>query len=202
MTIKVKNQLQSSLSFLLGFIFVTAGIEKFTGLPDIIGPHYLIGELAKHNLKLFGQLIAFSQLFIGFLLLTNRFRTLGAIMLFPLLMNILVITISLKWSGTPFIVAFLLLLNIILLLLDFNKFKFLFSNVEYKELEEIKIKRSESYKDYYFLILLLIIYTGAFFGWSEKGEWFAKAGFHITLISLFVFNILKFNKRRKSKVLD
>lgn len=52
-----------------------------------------------------------------------------------------------------------------LLLLDFHKLKFTFSNIKYKQFEEIKIKRSESLNDYY-----LIIYIGAKFGCGQKKE--------------------------------
>ena len=36
-------------------------------------------------------------------------------MMLPLIGNILVVTISLEWRGTPFVLAFLMLLNLILL---------------------------------------------------------------------------------------
>ena len=107
---KYIEQVGALLAFFLGLIFMMAGIEKLTGLPDIIGPDYLIEELGKYNLRFFGQFIAYSQLVIGFLLINNRFRLLGSIMLFPMLLNILVVTISLEWRGTPFVVAFLLLI--------------------------------------------------------------------------------------------
>lgn len=51
--------------------------------------------------------MAWSQV-LGALLLSQRFATLGAVMLVPMLANILVITISLQWRGTPYVNAVLL----------------------------------------------------------------------------------------------
>ena len=76
----INARIASTIAFILGLIFIKAGMEKLTGIPDIIGPQYLIKDLAEHNLELFGKFIAYSQVIIGFLLITNRFRTIGAIM--------------------------------------------------------------------------------------------------------------------------
>lgn len=184
-----KSKIQSALSFFLGLIFTMAGIEKLTGLPDIIGPHYLIEELAKHDLGLYGSFIAYAQLFVGFLLLTNRFRTLGAIMLLPILGNILVITISLNWQGTPYIVACLILLNLIILLLDYHKLKFILSETEAAELNQFKVIRKNKVRDLYYLLPLMIILTGTLFGWSETGKLITRIGFGMALLSLLAFNI-------------
>ncbi|MEL6560248.1 MAG: hypothetical protein AAFQ94_18815 [Bacteroidota bacterium] len=194
-----KNKIQSALSFFLGLIFTMAGIEKLTGLPDIIGPHYLIEELAKHDLGLYGSFIAYAQLIVGFLLLTNRFRTLGAMMLLPILGNILVITISLNWQGTPYIVAFLILLNLFILLLDYHKLKFIFSETDSTELNQLKVTRKNKTRDLYYLLPLLIILTGSLFGWSETGKLITKIGFGVALLSLLAFNIAgRFRKVKKA----
>ena len=69
--------------------------------PGIIGPVWLETELSKYGLDVYARFIAFSQIITGLLLLTQRFATLGAIMLLPMLLNIWMVTISLQWSGTP-----------------------------------------------------------------------------------------------------
>jgi hypothetical protein len=65
--------------------------------------------------------VAYSQVTIGFLLLSKRFATIGAVMLVPLISNILVVTISLGWRGTPYANSFLLFLNLVLLWSDREK---------------------------------------------------------------------------------
>jgi hypothetical protein len=112
----------------LGFVFFGAGMSKlFSGhqFPGLIGPVWLAEKLAEYGLEMYGEFIAWSQAVVGFMLLTQRFATLGAIMLIPMIANILMITISLEWRGTPYVVAFFLFLNMLLLLADFHKLKFL-----------------------------------------------------------------------------
>src|SRR6187549_2752832 len=91
----------------LGLIFFSAGLGKLThGLtPGLIGPIWLEERLAAYGLALWARFVAWSQLGIGALLLSQRFATLGAVMLVPMLANILVITISLQWRGTPYVNA-------------------------------------------------------------------------------------------------
>lgn len=110
-----------AIRIFLGLIFFTAGMAKlFAGhqFPGLIGPVWLEEELAKYGLGLYARFIAYSQVAIGFLLLTRRFATVGAIMLVPLIANILVVTVSLQWRGTPFVNAALLGMNLWLLWAD------------------------------------------------------------------------------------
>ncbi len=86
--------------------------HKFFGW---IGPVWLIDELRPYGLGLYGQFIALSQIIIGYCLVTTRYKLIGGIMMMPLIGNILMVTISLEWQGTPFVLAFLMLLNLILL---------------------------------------------------------------------------------------
>lgn len=192
-----KNTLVSGISFFLGLIFLSAGIEKLTGLPDIIGPHYLVEKLAEHGLGLYGQFISYSQIIVGFLLIHNRFRLLGSIMLFPLLLNILMVTISLKWNGTPYVVAFLLLLNVVLLLVDFHKLKFLLTDAAIPELPAIQIKRSNIKLDIYYGCLLLLILIGGHFGWTDTGKLFARTGVFLILVSMLSLRVYSFVQRKR-----
>lgn len=102
----------------LGFTFWGAGMAKlfyehqFFGW---IGPVWLIEELEPYGLGFYGKFIALSQICIGYLLVTTRYKLLGSIMMIPLIGNILIVTISLDWTGTPFVLTFLLLLDLIIL---------------------------------------------------------------------------------------
>jgi uncharacterized membrane protein YphA (DoxX/SURF4 family) len=104
----------------LGLIFFSSGLAKLThGLtPGLIGPVWLEERLAQYGLGLWAQFVACSQVLIGALLLSRRFATLGAVMLVPMLANILVVTISLQWRGTPYVNAVLLAMNLFLLWAD------------------------------------------------------------------------------------
>jgi hypothetical protein len=133
------------------------------------------------------------------LLITNRFRTIGAIMLLPMLLNILVVTIALKWTGTPYIIGGFLFFNVLLLLLDFNRIKFVLSDLNHKELKQIKIRRVNFNLDVYYFLLLVLIYIGAGYGWTKTGERFAYSGFLLILLSILTLNIYHFIKNRRIK---
>lgn len=108
-------------SLFLGLVFFTAGMAKLYAehqFPGLIGPVWLEERLAEYDLGTFARFIAFCQVIIGFTLLTLRYITLGAVMLFPMLLNILVVTISLHWQGTPYVLAVFLLINVYLLFHD------------------------------------------------------------------------------------
>jgi uncharacterized membrane protein YphA (DoxX/SURF4 family) len=109
----------------LGIIFFSSGLAKLThGLtPGVIGPVWLEERLAQYGLSMWAQFVAWSQVLIGALLLSQRFATLGAVMLVPMLTNILVVTISLQWRGTPYVNAVLLAMNLFLLWADRERLK-------------------------------------------------------------------------------
>lgn len=129
---------------LLGFIIFTAGMGKITYgdyFPLTMFPMSLERMLAPHGLALLGLFVAWSQVIIGLLLLSQRFATIGAIMCVPLIGNILVVTISLGFKGTPYLNTFLLCLNIFLLAADYHKIKFLFMDDIFAA-REIPLRRS------------------------------------------------------------
>lgn len=113
--------MKNPVSIFLGFVFFGAGMaklyyqHKYIGL---IGPVWLEDELKAYNLGFYARFIAYSQVIIGYLLLTVRFRTLGAIMILPMILNILMVTISLNWKGTPYVVSVFLMMAIYLLWTD------------------------------------------------------------------------------------
>ena len=81
--------------------------------------------LAEHSLEIFAQFIGVAQLLTGLLLLTGRFALLGAVLLVPMWLNIIFLTWSQHWTGTPFLVTGFLVLNIGLLLHDYGRLKWL-----------------------------------------------------------------------------
>lgn len=110
------------LRWFLGLLFLISGLAKLVpGFPNTMGPVDLEHTLAPHGLALYARFIAVSEVGIGLLLLTRRFATLGAMMLVPMLANIIVITYALEWRGTPYLVAVFLLLALVLLAYDWPK---------------------------------------------------------------------------------
>lgn len=111
---RMNNTLTALVSGFLGFTLWGAGMVKlYAGHQFIgwIGPPWLVEQLEKYDLGLFAQFIAIAQIIIGFMLLTTRFKLLGGIMLIPMLLNILMVTISQNWTGTPYVISVLLGMN-------------------------------------------------------------------------------------------
>ena len=102
----------------LGITFFGSGMAKlYTDHAYFgwIGPVWLEERLAPHGLGLYARFVAFSQIVIGYLIFTYRFRVLGAVMAIPLIANILMVTVSLQWRGTPQVIAVLLLMDLYLI---------------------------------------------------------------------------------------
>jgi len=136
--------IRAGLAIFLGLIFFSSGMAKLFYLhkfPGLIGPVWLEDVLSKHNLGLFARFIAYSQVSMGFLLLTFRFRTIGAIMLLPMLLNIFLITVSQNWVGTPYLIAIFLVLNLWLLWFDHKKLLPLITGIPI-DFERDKIRKS------------------------------------------------------------
>lgn len=127
----------------LGLIFFTSGMGKLTygNYPGLIGPVQLEEWLAPYGLGFWVKFVAWSQVGVGLLLLSQRFATIGAIMLLPMLANIFIVTVSLQWQGTPYVNGFLLGLNVFLLAADYHKIKFLFSD-DVEMLHRTPVRRS------------------------------------------------------------
>ncbi|QHS56094.1 DoxX family protein [Mucilaginibacter sp. 14171R-50] len=111
----------------LGYIFLSSGLCKLTNghFGQIIGPPLFEAMLAKYGLALFARVVATLQVVCGILLLSQRFSTIGAIMLVPMNLSIFAVTISLNWQGTPYVNGFFTLLNVLLLIYDWHKLKIL-----------------------------------------------------------------------------
>jgi hypothetical protein len=148
----------------LGFIFFTAGMGKLTHghyFPLTMFPMSLAKILAPHGLSLWGEFVAWSQVLIGFLLMSQRFATIGAIMSLPLILNIFVITVSLGFMGTPYLNGFLIFLNLFLLAADYHKLKFLFME-DVSEFRHIPLRRNFWQVDLvWFAGLILCLAAGA-----------------------------------------
>ena len=87
------------------------------------------------------QFIGWAQLLAGFLLMTQRYAKLGALVNFPILLNVFVITISMDFGGTPLITGLMLAANLMLLIWHWGELKSLINlpyTPESKDQEENK----------------------------------------------------------------
>ncbi len=152
-----------STRIFLGYIFFSAGMAKLLHgqFPGVMGPVWLEERLAEYGLGLFARFIAYSQVVVGLLVLSQRFATVGAIMLFPMIVTTLMVTISLEWVGTPYVLGFFLLLNAILLIADYHKLKFLLTDKP-ELLKSIPLERKSLQSDLIWGIGILLIVSSIF----------------------------------------
>jgi uncharacterized membrane protein YphA (DoxX/SURF4 family) len=110
----------------LALAFVPTGMvkvmgERFTvlGLDSPVG---LFFE-AMYQSGIYWHFIGWAQVVAGILLLIPRTTTLGAVLFFPIVLNIFVITVGVGFKGTPFITGPMLLASLFLLCWDYDRLK-------------------------------------------------------------------------------
>jgi hypothetical protein len=119
--------------FLIGSAFVIAafGMKKVTGsshdLSQTPVPTNKIGLLfyALANTGFYWKFIGYAQVVAGLLLMTQKLARLGAVIFFPIVLNIFVITVSLQFMGTPIITGLMLLATVYLLLWDLKVLQYI-----------------------------------------------------------------------------
>ena len=171
------------IRILLGFIFFTAGMGKLTEghyFPLTMFPMSLSKILAPYGLGLWGEFVAWSQVLIGFLLMSQRFATVGAVMCLPLITNIFVVTVSLGFVGTPYLNGFLILLNLFLLAADYHKLKFLFLE-DTAEFRHIPLRRNFWQVDAAWLVGLVLCLAAASFHNANRAATFVLSFAGITV---------------------
>ena len=124
--------------YLLGSAFVFASIVKIGGgrfttesgeLEPINSSWHLFETLYASGL--YWKFLGIGQLLAGFLLMTQRFAKLGAVIFFPIILNIFIITLSYYFAYTPVITGLMLCANLLLFAWDWNEYK-IFFNLRYE----------------------------------------------------------------------
>lgn len=120
------------LRYLIGGAFTYSSVVKIMGQrftstsgenDPINTPFHFFETL--YQTGLYWQFLGWGQLIAAFLLMTQRFAKLGALIFFPIILNIFVITISINFSYTFIITGFMLLANSFLLIWHIDELKFL-----------------------------------------------------------------------------
>ena len=144
---------------------------------------------------LYWQFIGWAQLLAGFLLMTQRYAKLGALVNFPILLNVFVITISMEFGGTPVITGLMLLANLLLIVWHWGELKSLVNlphQAESKDQEENK-------PIWAITGLLLFLFTAGYrvlFDMYNPFFWFG-VGFIIGL-SAFLIRLIQRKRAKKN----
>jgi hypothetical protein len=112
---------------LLAIGFIPTGMVKllgarFTTDVDLNHPIGFFFE-AMYRTGAYWQFIGWAQALAGVLLLIPTTSTLGAVLFFPIILNIFLITVSLGFGGTPVVTGGMLLANLFLLCWDWHRLK-------------------------------------------------------------------------------
>jgi len=111
---------------LLALAFVPTALVKVQGLPfSAMSTETPIGHFfdAMYRTGGYWRFLGLSQLVAGALLLIPSTATLGAVLFFPIILNIFVITVALHFTGTPLITGGMLLAALFLLCWDYHRLK-------------------------------------------------------------------------------
>jgi uncharacterized membrane protein YphA (DoxX/SURF4 family) len=111
---------------LLALGFLPSGLTKVLGNRfTLLGLDNPVGFFfeAMYRTGFYWRFLGLCQLLAAALLVIPRTATIGALVYFPLILNIFVITVSLRFQGTPFITGLMLLANLYLLCWDYDKLK-------------------------------------------------------------------------------
>ena len=111
---------------LLAVGFFSAGRVKVLGEPfTSLPPETAIGHFfdAMHRTGAYYRFIGAGQILAALLLLVPATATLGALLYFPIILNIFVLTVALHFQGTPLITGLMLLASFYLLCWDYPRFK-------------------------------------------------------------------------------
>ncbi|REL24021.1 DoxX family membrane protein [Rhodohalobacter sp. SW132] len=109
----MKKIIQNIACQLVGLMFINAGLNKF--LQYIPVPDDLPEQVAHMNAAIAEigwllPLVAIAEIIGGLLFIFPRFRALGAIILFPVIIGILMIHLTVAPSGLPLAMAIFLVL--------------------------------------------------------------------------------------------
>ena len=144
---------------------------------------------------IYWQFLGWAQLIAGFLLMTQGYAKLGALVNFPILLNVFMITISMEFGGTPIITGLMLLANLLLIVWHWGELKSLLNlphQAESKDQEENK-------PIWAITGLLLFLFTAGYrvlFDMYNPFLWFG-VGFSIGL-SAFLIRLLQRKRSKKN----
>ena len=106
----MKKKILFVVSLLFGLIFINSGLNKFFNympMPDDLPENMLKMMTAFMQIGWLMPLVAVAEIAGGILFITNKFRALGAIIIFPILIGILLTHITVAPSGLPMVTILL-----------------------------------------------------------------------------------------------
>ena len=110
MKTSIKNKIQNVLALLFGLMFINAGLDKFfhyMPMPTDLSPKMASTFQAFIQIVWLMPLVGFAELVGGILFIIPKTRALGAIVVFPVIIGILLTNTITDRSGLPIALVFL-----------------------------------------------------------------------------------------------
>lgn len=104
----MKKKILFALSLLFGPMFINAGLNKlfnYMPVPDDLPEDLVKSAMAFMEIGWLMPLIAVAEIIGGVLFITNKYRALGALIIFPVMVGILLNDITTASSGLPVALA-------------------------------------------------------------------------------------------------
>ena len=176
---------------MLGGAFVFASLikikgQRFTtdsGSAEPINSSWHFFE-TMYQSGLYWKFIGLGQLLAGFLLMTQRFSKLGALINLPIVANIFAITLSYYFAFTPVIVAAMLLANLVLIFWEWDELKILF-NLNYISPNNQRLEKRKIWEIVGMLLFTFTFLYRLFIDKYNVGFWFLIC-FLIGIVGLFI----------------
>jgi len=123
--------------FVIYLRYLIGGAYAFSGMGKAMGERFMpAGSLqippmgipldvffeTLYRTGIWWQFLGWGQLIAGFLVVTQRWSSLGALAFLPISLNTFLITVSMDFHGTPLITGLMVLANLGLLVWDYPKF--------------------------------------------------------------------------------
>lgn len=121
----MKKKILLVVSILFGLMFINSGLNKFFNympVPDDLPEKMMKAMMAFMEIGWLMPLIAVAEIIGGVLFMTNKFRALGAIIIFPVMIGILLTHIFIAPSGLPIAI---ILFGILIWVIIENRAKYL-----------------------------------------------------------------------------
>ncbi|MBZ0112601.1 MAG: hypothetical protein K8J08_09080 [Thermoanaerobaculia bacterium] len=143
----------TGMAKLLGHRFTTISVE------NPIGAFFE----AMYQTGAYWQFLGASQILAGILVLIPSFAHLGAALFLPIMINILVITVALGFTGTPIVTGLMLVAVIYLCAWDYERFRGLLTRKSWPQdllVPTLRLDRGEIYGFWVFALALLAFFGG------------------------------------------
>ena len=180
---KIKSRIWAQI-FIIYTRYLIGGAFVFASLIKIKGTRFTTdsGEFNPINSAwhffetmyqsgLYWRFIGFGQLLAGFLLMTQRYAKLGALINLPIVLNIFIITLSYYFAYTPVLTGLMLFANLILIFWDWNELRLLF-NLKPKIDTRIRLENDMLWQVVGLVLFSFTFFYRAFIDNYHIGFWF------------------------------